>query len=232
MRGYFAMKCLYAVTLICAFSQASVAFADTNVYGGPLFMCPDAHGVEQKALFKIIDISRMPMRIEGMGKRRIDGFAASIDASRETGFLDNDPFDAASKRLNSITTTLGDFDRRLVEVCFATQPPPPTDVDGPFLYMPGYFVDAPTTSVLAPLDTIVVPEQIYLVMSYDGPRAEIGDMRFTLTEEFWPKVAPYLGLERAVGPNMMIYAPGYKGTEDRVSLEMWTPIKPYNIVPR
>lgn len=52
-----------------------------------------------------------------------------------------------------------------------------------------------------------------------------------MTEEFWPKTAPILGLERTDGPNLMIWAPGLQGNEAQAQLELWTPIKPFNINP-
>lgn len=225
------MRFLMAYLSFLALS-GSVAFADDNAYTGPFHMCPDAHGAEQKALFRIIDITRMPMRVEGSGAQRIDGFAASLAASRSAQIMNRkDPIEEAYEKLAGITTTMSTDTRQLAAVCFATTPPPATDTDGPFLFMPGYIINS-QTDVLQPLDTVTVPAQTYLVLSYEGPSAEIGDMRFTMSEEFWPKVAPFLGLERTDGPNVMIWAPGLKGNEPNTSLEFWTPIKPYRISPR
>lgn len=212
------------------------AMADDNAYSGPFFMCPDAHGEEQKALFRIIDITRMPMRIEGMGPLRIDGFGASIAASRgpiniqsESG---KDPIEEAYEKLAGIAGTMSaDEGRQLAAVCFATTPPPAEDIDGPFVFMPGYLIKS-SADVLQPMDTIQVPAQTYLVLSYQGTLDDIGNMRFTMTEEFWPKVAPYLGIERADGPNVMIWPEGARGDEPEQTLEFWTPIKPYVVSPR
>ena len=225
------MKRLALVSVALSSLQTCGAFADSNVYSGPFYMCPDAHGADQKGLFRTIDITNMPMRIEGMGQRRIDGFSASLSASRSAVVMNQkDPIEEAFERLSGVTTTMAEDDRRLVAVCFALEPPPSADIDGPFLFMPGYFVDTPG-DVIQPFDTIVVPEQTYLVLTFTGSAEDVGNMRFTLTEEFWPKVAPFLGLERVDGPNLMIWPPGFKGNEAQVSLEMWTPIKPYRISP-
>jgi predicted transcriptional regulator YdeE len=79
---------------------------------------------------------------------------------------------------------------------------------------------------------ITIPSQTYLVLTYQGPTSGIGDMRFTMTEEFWPKVAPFLGLQRVDAPNIMIWAPGMDGKEEQTLLEFWTPIRLYSISPR
>ncbi len=224
------MKPLAFATVLLAL-QTGLALADNNAYTGPYFMCPDAHGEDQKALFKIIDITKMPMRIEGMGERRVDGYAASLGASRSAQIMGKkDPIEEAFEKLAGTTTTMGADNRRLVAVCFALEPPPADNTDGPFLFMPGYFIDSPG-DVIEPLDTVVIPAQTYLVLSFSGPADDVGNMRFTLTEEFWPKVAPFLGLERAPGPNLMVWPPGFKGNEAQVTLEMWTPIKPFRIAP-
>ncbi|MBY5367825.1 GyrI-like domain-containing protein [Rhizobium leguminosarum] len=142
-----------------------------------------------------------------------------------------DPIAEAFEKLAGTTTTMSADKRRLAAVCFATTPPPKEDVDGPFVFMPGYLIES-SADVLQPLDTITIPAQTYLVLTYQGPTSGIGDMRYTMTEEFWPKVAPFLGLQRADGPNLMIWAPGLNGSEDQTSLEFWIPIKPYSISPR
>ncbi|WP_145964992.1 GyrI-like domain-containing protein [Rhizobium leguminosarum] len=213
-------------------ASPSIILADDEIYSGPFYMCPDAHGADQKALFRIIDITRMPMRIEGRGPQRIDGYAASLAASRTVEMMNKkDPIAEAFEKLAGTTTTMSADKRRLAAVCFATTPPPEGDVDGPFVFMPGYLIES-SADVLQPLDTITIPAQTYLVLIYQGPTSGIGDMRFTMTEEFWPKVAPFLGLQRADGPNLMIWAPGLSGSEDQASLEFWTPIEPYSISPR
>lgn len=225
------MKLAAAVSLSITLLIANSALADNNVYSGPFFMCPDAHGEEQKALFRIIDITNMPMRIEGMGPRRIDGYGASVAASRSTVMMNQtDPIQEAYEKLANTPTIMGRENRQLAAVCFALEAPPKEDVDGPFVFMPGYLIDAPG-NVLQPLDTIIVPAQTYLVVSFSGAADDIGNMRFTMTEEFWPKTAPFLGLERADGPNLMIWPPGARGNETQVSLEFWTPIKPFRISP-
>lgn len=210
---------------------ADTALAENNAYTGPFFMCPDAHGEEQKALFRIIDITKMPMRIEGMGSRRIDGYGASVAASRSTVMMNRkDPIEEAYEKLANTPTIMGTDNRQLAAACFALEPPPKEDVDGPFVFMPGYLIEAPG-DVLQPLDTVVIPPQTYLVLSFTGTPDDIGNMRFTMTEEFWPKTAPFLGLERADGPNLMIWPKGAKGNEPVVSLEFWTPIKPFRVSP-
>jgi hypothetical protein len=210
------------------------SLADDRVYSGPFYKCPDAHGDKQKALFSIIDITRFPMRIEGLGQRRVDGFAANLAASISDVMMKEDPIGKAAQRMGEVAAPMAKgFDQQYVEVCFATEPPP-TDpnIDGPFYYMPGFFVESAVTAVLQPMDSILIPEQTYLVVSYEGPSANIGNLRFTMTEDFWPKTAPFLGIERVDGPNLQIFAPGLKGTEEQTKLELWTPIKPYVISPR
>lgn len=229
---------LLSFVFLVAASGAS--YADNNVYSGPFFMCPDAHGEEQKKLFKIIDISRFPMRIDSLGQRRVDGFVATLAASRsaETAAAPEPTVDEEIgqqiQKLQQMAAPLGqNFDQRYVEVCFATQAPPADpNIDGPFYYMPGYIIQTAITGVLKPMDSVIIPEQLYHVLSYEGPTSEIGNLRFTLTEQFWQKTAPYLGLERADGPNIQIFAPGLKGTEEQTRLELWTPIKPIKIWPR
>ncbi|QPC89719.1 GyrI-like domain-containing protein [Mesorhizobium sp. INR15] len=225
------MRNFALLTLLWILVPATSAFADNQAYSGPFFMCPDAHGDEQKSLFRLIDITKLPMRIEGMGQRRVDGFAASLAASRSAAIMSGkDPIDEAFEKLFGMPNTMAADHRRLVAVCFATQPPPATDTDGPFLFMPGFFIDDPG-DVLQPLDTVIVPAQTYLVTTFTGPASELGNLRFTLTEEFWRKTAPFLGLERTSGPNLMVWSPGEKGNEPSDTVEMWTPIKPFRISP-
>ncbi|MGX5851028.1 GyrI-like domain-containing protein [Mesorhizobium sp. PL10] len=228
------------ISFVCLLSVIGVSHADNNVYSGPFFMCPDAHGDAQKQLFKIIDISRFPMRIDHLGQRRIDGFVASLAASRSAALAVapeptvDEKIGQQIQKLQQMAAPLGqDFDRRYVEVCFATTAPPADpNIDGPFYYMPGYIVQSAITAVLQPMDSVLIPEQLYLVVSYEGPTAEIGNLRYTMTEQFWQKTAPYLGYERSDGPNLQIFAPGLKGSEEQTKLELWTPIKPIKVWPR
>lgn len=225
------MKRLAALALFALSLQVGTASADNNAYSGPFFMCPDAHGEEQKALFHILDITGIAMRIEGMGQRRVDGFAAPLAASRSAAIMSGkDPINEAFEKLFGMPNTMAQDNRQLVAVCFALKPPPTTDTDGPFLFMPGFFIDSPG-DVLQPLDTVLVPAQTYLVATFTGAPADIGNFRFTMTEEFWPKTAPFLGLEREVGPNLMVWPRGSKGNEPQVTIELWTPIKAFRISP-
>jgi predicted transcriptional regulator YdeE len=231
---------LLSFVFFAAVSGAS--YADNNVYSGPFFMCPDAHGEEQKKLFTIIDINRFPMRIDSLGQRRVDGFVASLAASRSAVMAVepkpeptvDEEIGQQIQKLQQMAAPLGqNFDQRYVEICFATQAPPvDKSIDGPFYYMPGYIIQTAITGVLQPMDSIIIPEHLYHVLSYEGPTSEIGNLRFTLTEQFWQKTAPYLGFERTDGPNIQIFAPGLKGTEEQTKLELWTPIKPIEIWPR
>ncbi|TAX38937.1 GyrI-like domain-containing protein [Rhizobium leguminosarum] len=228
------------ISFVIAAVAHGVSHADNNVYSGPFFMCPDAHGEEQKNLFKIIDISRFPMRIDTLGQLRVDGFAASLAASRSAEMATapeptvDEKIGEQIQKLQQMAAPLSqNFDQRYVEICFATQAPPKDqNIDGPFYYMPGFIIQTAITGVLQPMDSVIVPQQLYHVLSYEGPTSEIGNLRFTLTEQFWQKTAPYLGLERADGPNIQIFAPGLKGTEEQTKLELWTPIKPIKIWPR
>jgi predicted transcriptional regulator YdeE len=234
---YRKLAILGALVLACA---CGVARADGGVYSGPFFKCPDAHGDEQKNLFSIIDISRFPMRIDSLGQLRIDGFAASLAASRSAEMAAapeptvDEMIGQQIQKLQRMAAPLGqDFEQRYVELCFATQAPPADqNIDGPFYYMPGFLIRTAITGVLQPMDTVVVPAQLYHVLSYEGPGSDIGNLRFTLTEQFWQKTAPYLGLERAEGPNIQFFAPGYRGNEERTKFELWTPIKPIKVWPR
>lgn len=128
-----------------------------------------------KARFRLLDITKMPMRIEGKGSQRVDGCAASVSASRSAQIMSKkDPIDEAFEKLAGTTTTMGADHHRLAAVCFA--PPPNGDIDGPFLFMPGYLIEN-EGDVLQPLDTVTIPAQTYLVLTYSGPTTEIGDMR-------------------------------------------------------
>jgi predicted transcriptional regulator YdeE len=159
----------------------SIVLADDEVYSGPFYMCPDAHGADQKALFRIIDMTRMPMRIEGRGPQRIDGYAASLAASRTLEMINKkNPIAEAFERLAGTTTTMSADKRRLGAVCFATTPAPKEDVDGPFVFMPGYLIES-SADVLQPLDTITVPAQTYLVVTYKG--ADVGDRRHAVCDD-------------------------------------------------
>jgi len=55
--------------VLCAvIGSVTSALAEETVYRGPFYMCPDAHGAEQKALFRLIDIvtSRCESKEEGL----------------------------------------------------------------------------------------------------------------------------------------------------------------------
>ena len=193
-------------------------------------MCPDAHGAEQKALFKLLDISGVAMRIEGMGQRRVDGFAARTGASGFVSETEN-PITQAFEKLFSSNNTIPELEagQGLVTVCFAKEAPPTSDTDGPFYFMPGFFVDDSDRNVEPPRDSVTIPAQTYLVTTWSGLSTDIGNFRFTLTEEFWPKTAPFLGLGRVDGPNIMIWPPGQSDNETSATVEMWTPIKAFQI---
>ena len=219
-------KIVFLLSLICP----GAAFADNDSYKGPLHMCPDAHGEEQKALFRTIDITGLPMRIEGMGETRLLGFGVQLAASRSAAVMkDGDPISNAFERLFGAPNTMSTDARRLMAVCFATEPPPAEDIDGPFVFMPVFLAEP--NLAMPPMDSVLIPALTYLVVKYAGPSADIGNFRFTMTEEFWPKTAPILGLQRVDGPNLMIWAPGLRGNEPQAQLELWTPIKPFKINP-
>lgn len=219
------------IALLLLLISAGSAYAENNTYEGPFYMCPDAHGQEQKSLFRTMDITGMPMRIEGLGETRLLGYGAQIAASRSSAVMrDGDPVDNAFEKLFGTPNTMsGDESRQLMAACFATQPPPKEDIDGPFVFMPGFRAERDT--IIPPLETVIIPPQTYLVVTYNGATADIGNFRFTMTEEFWPKTAPILGLERVDGPNLMIWATGQRGNEEQVQLELWTPIKAFKINP-
>jgi hypothetical protein len=64
------------------------------------------------------------MRIEGMGSRRIDGFAANLEVSLSQTMIVKDPIAEAAQKLAGVATTMGvDDKRQYVEVCCATEPP-------------------------------------------------------------------------------------------------------------
>lgn len=72
--------------------SSGAAYADNNAYTGQFYMCPDAHGQEQKSMFRTMDITGMPMRIEGMGTTRLLDYGAQIAASRSAAIMkDGDP---------------------------------------------------------------------------------------------------------------------------------------------
>jgi predicted transcriptional regulator YdeE len=219
------------IGLLLFLISAGAAQADDNDYTGPFYMCPDAHGQEQKSLFRTMDITGLPMRIEGLGETRVLGYGAQLAASRSpTTMKDGDPIGNAFEKLFGTPNTMSaDQKRRLMAVCFATTPPPKEDIDGPFVFMPGFLVNGDQD--MPPMDSVNIPPQTYLVVTYNGPSEDIGSFRFTMTEEFWPKTAPILGLERVDGPNLMVWAPGLKGNEVQAQLELWTPIKPFKINP-
>lgn len=68
-----------------------------------------------------------------------------------------------------------DQKRRLMVACFATEPPPNEDLDGPFVFMPGFLAQG--DQVMPPMDSVIVPPQTYLVVTYIGPSADIGSFR-------------------------------------------------------
>jgi len=172
------------------------------------------------------------MRIEGRGPTRVDGYGAQVLASASPAISSGgDPIKRAFEKLFSEPATQGAENKQtLAAVCFATTPPPKQDIDGPFVFMPG-FLSEPGELVVGPRDSVLIPAQTYLVLTFSGDSSDIGNMRFTLAEEFWPRVAPFLGIERAIGPNLMIWQEGGKTPNGPVVLEMWTPIKPVRINP-
>jgi predicted transcriptional regulator YdeE len=211
---------------------ANAAMAAGATYSGPFYMCPDAHGAEQKALFRLIDITQFPMRIEGRGSTRVDGYGAQVMASRSAAIAGGrDPIEEAFEKLFSEPEIKGTENKKtLAAVCFATTPPPKEDVDGPFVFMPGFLNESGELTE-GPRDSVLIPAQTYLVLTFSGDASEVGNMRFTLSEQFWPRVAPFLGLERADGPNLMIWLEGSGTPDGPIVLEMWTPIKPLRINP-
>jgi predicted transcriptional regulator YdeE len=175
----------------------------------------------------MIDIDESSMRIEGMGPLTIEGFGARVAESRTNSILSGqDPIEEAFGKLFSDTTVFTAVpQRRLAAACFALTPPPNADIDGPFVFMPGFLVD--DGQIDPGKDSVTIPAQTYLVLKFTEPGSAVGDMRFSLTEGFWRDRAPSLGLERDDGPNIMIWAEGdYGAPEGDTTLEMWTPIKP------
>lgn len=242
MRAILIFSILVATQLPISRSWAQDNAIHGTAFAGPYFKCPDAHGAEQKKLFKIIDISKLPMRIEGMGEIAIIGVNAAVKASAGAkapmgnDAVDANPFHQAFGKLAVHAQSMNaNTDRRLVAVCFATTPPPTGDVDGPFNYLPGFFADPLKLhmqgNASGGFDSVIVPPKTYLVLHFHGQARDVGNFRFTLTEDFWPKVAPRLGLQRIDGPNVMIYQSGGLAKEDdaEVDLEMWTPIKSYGL---
>lgn len=220
----------FHLPLACLLPLLPMAHSDNESFTGPFYMCPDAHGASQKALFNILDITNLPMRVEGMGARRVDGFAANLTASLQNK-LAADPVTVAFTKFFNSTTTFTELSterKGLVTVCFAKEAPPANDTDGPFFFMPGFFMDE-SVQVVENRDTVMIPEQTYLVVSWSGASADIANFRFTLTDQFWNKTAPFLGLRRVDGPNIMVWPPGDDGNATIATVEMWTPIQPYVI---
>ena len=217
---------LFALS-VAAINLTGAAAADKPSFAGPFYKCPDAHGADQKALFKKIDISSMPITIEGKGSFAVAGDNAQTSASRSVS-ADTDPIFQSIARWSTLARALqADADHRTVSVCFATEPAPKADEDGPFNFLSGRFVNERNLPDRA--DTIVVPPQTYMVLHYTGPVSDLGNMRFTLTDDFWPNKAPSLGLKRSEGPNVMIFDLGDYTSAGNVSVEMWTPVEPVTI---
>lgn len=215
---------LPCLVLVLAFSPTPGTSAD---FTGPFFMCPDAHGEEQKQRFRMIDIEEGSMRIEGLGPITLEGFGARVAESKSNAIMSGqDPIEEAFGKLFSDATVFSAIpQKRLAAACFAQTPPPKEEIDGPFVFMPGFLVE--DGQIDPGKDSITIPAQTYLVLKFTGPGSAVGDMRFSLTEGFWRDRAPALGLERADGPNLMIWAQGdYGAPEGSTTLEMWTPIKP------
>lgn len=223
--------------LLCG---ATSGIAAEEIFEGPFYRCPDAHGEEQIARFETIDLSGFPMRIASHEAFVIEGVQAHVEASR-TGLATmanggpGDPIEAAYMQLGEeIGATVAggpdNLQRQLAAICFAVTPPPEDQsIDGPFIYMPGHIVEAGAPS-LGTLDRVHVPAHLYLVVSFSGPLEDIGSLRFTLSNDFFPKYGAMLGLVRDdQAPNLMISAFGEQGFEPIQHLEMWTPILPISV---
>ena len=219
---------------VCFLLAVSSAIAAEPAYTGPYWMCPDAHGADQATLFKTIDISKFPMRIDTLGDMTVEGVQARVNASRSAAIMnkDGDPIENAFKKLfgDYGTTMAVGPKRRLAALCFAVGPPPADQqTDGPFVFMPGFIVQK-DQSPDPHLDVVTVPQHLYLVVSYTGSQDDVGNMRFTLTNEFWPRYAPLLGFHRDDrAPNLMIWEVDQSGNESTQRLEMWTPILPVSV---
>jgi predicted transcriptional regulator YdeE len=95
----------------------------------------------------------------------------------------------------------------------------------PFNFLSGRFADP--ENLPARMDTVVVPPQTYLVLHYTGTVDDIGNMRFTLPDDFLNNSALNLGLRRTDGPNVMVFESGDYNSDGPVKVEMWTPIEPF-----
>jgi hypothetical protein len=117
------MKVLLVLSSLIASVAVSfgVRAAEKPTFVGPFYKCPDAHGADQKARFKKIDISGMPMTIEGKGSLAVAGDNAEAQESISPAGAD-DPIAVSIGKWSTMAQAMhADVDHRTVSVCFATK---------------------------------------------------------------------------------------------------------------
>lgn len=213
---------VYACLSTCMLLPSALA---EDFRSNELGACPDATP-DEASIFTLIEYP--PPTFAELPEITFVGARAFVDAHKTSSFEEiPKAYGRLAELMPSIQNAVNPFtvDGKpapggppLYEVCFSLLG------ETGFSFMPA--VEVSEIDVLSEdADAVALPPQTYAIFRFQGPRADDGNFRYSLTSHFWPNSS----IQRLDMPNFAVYRPGDDGTSETTTFDLYVAVDPATV---